>query len=122
MTKTFASQADLAVKRATFTELAPGCYAYTTEGDPNAGVIIGPDGVMVIDARATPVLAEELMAAIRTVTSKPVTHVVLTHYHAVRVMGASAYGAQHINAASRILRARSNASRACSTRSRPCPA
>ncbi|TAD87632.1 MAG: MBL fold metallo-hydrolase [Alphaproteobacteria bacterium] len=96
MSKAFASQADLAEKRASFTQLAPGCYAYTTEGDPNAGVIIGPDGVMVIDARATPVLAEELMAAIRTVTDLPVKYVVLTHYHAVRVMGASAYQAEQI--------------------------
>lgn len=96
MPKPFASQADLAEKRATFTELATGVFAYTTEGDPNTGVIVGPDGVMVIDARATPVLARELMAVIRTVTDKPVTHVLLTHYHAVRVLGASAYGAHTI--------------------------
>jgi glyoxylase-like metal-dependent hydrolase (beta-lactamase superfamily II) len=36
------------------------------------------------------------MEAIRTVTDKPVTHVLLTHYHAVRVLGASAYGAHTI--------------------------
>ena len=96
MPKPFASQADLAEKKATFTELAGGIYAYTTEGDPNTGVIVGADGVMVVDARATPVLARELMEAIRTVTDKPVTHVLLTHYHAVRVLGASAYGAHTI--------------------------
>ena len=95
-TKKFASQGDLAEKKATFTELAPGAYAYTTEGDPNSGVIIGDDAVMVVDARATPVLARELVAAIRKVTDKPIRYVVLTHYHAVRVLGASAYGADHV--------------------------
>jgi len=94
--KTFASQGDLAEKKATFTELAPGAYAYTTEGDPNSGVIIGDDAVMVVDARATPVLARELIAAIRSVTDKPIRYVLLTHYHAVRVLGASAYGADHV--------------------------
>ena len=94
MSKPFASQADLQEKKATFSELASGVYAYTTEGDPNTGIIVGPDGVMVIDARATPVLARELMGVIRTVTDKPVTHVLLTHYHAVRVLGASAYMAE----------------------------
>jgi glyoxylase-like metal-dependent hydrolase (beta-lactamase superfamily II) len=96
MAKAFASQADLSVKKATFAELAPGVYGYTTEGDPNTGVVIGDDGVLVIDARATPVLARELMDVIRTVTDKPIKYVMLTHYHAVRVMGASAYNAQFI--------------------------
>ena len=94
--KAFASQADLEEKKATFAALGEGAYAYTTEGDPNSGVIVGDDGVMVVDARATPVLAAELVAAIRTVTDKPIRWVVLTHYHAVRVLGASAYGAEHI--------------------------
>lgn len=96
MAKAFASSQDLAEKKATFEELAPGAYAFTTEGDPNTGVIIGPAGVMVIDVRATPVLAQELIDTIRTVTDKPITHLVLTHYHAVRVLGASAYGAPYI--------------------------
>ena len=92
----FASRGDLEEKKVTFAELGEGAYAYTTEGDPNSGVVVGDDGVMVIDARATPVLAKELIAAIRTVTDKPIRWVVLTHYHAVRVLGASAYGAEHV--------------------------
>jgi glyoxylase-like metal-dependent hydrolase (beta-lactamase superfamily II) len=94
--KAFASQGDLAEKKATFAELGPGAYAFTTEGDPNSGVIVGDDAVMVVDARATPVLARELVAEIRRVTDKPIRYVVLTHYHAVRVLGASAYGAEHV--------------------------
>src|SRR5688572_471309 len=94
--KPFASQADLEEKQATFAELGAGAYAFTTEGDPNSGVIVGDASVMVVDARATPALAAELVAAIRTVTDKPIEYVLLTHYHAVRVLGASAYGARHV--------------------------
>ncbi len=93
MAKAFASSQDLEEKKTTFEELASGVYAYTSEGDPNTGVIIGPESVMVIDTRATPVLAQEFIAEIRNVTAKPIMHIVLTHYHAVRVLGASAFGA-----------------------------
>lgn len=96
MAKAFASAGDLEEKTVTFDELADGVYALTAEGDPNTGVIIGDEGVMVIDARATPVLAKELVDMIASVTDKPVTHVMLTHYHAVRVLGASGYDADWI--------------------------
>ena len=91
MSKAFASQGDLAEKRESFDELAPGVFALTAEGDPNSGVVIGDDSVLVIDARATPVMAKELVAQIRKVTDKPIRHVLLTHYHAVRVLGAAGY-------------------------------
>ncbi|MFG1241151.1 MBL fold metallo-hydrolase [Xanthobacter versatilis] len=89
--KKFASQADLAEKKETFTELADGVFALTAEGDPNSGVIIGDDSVLVVDARATPVMARELVERIRAVTDKPIRHVLLTHYHAVRVLGAAGF-------------------------------
>src|SRR5208282_2633926 len=94
--KAFASQADLAEKRESFVKLAENAWCLTAEGDPNSGVIIGDDGVMVIDARATPVMAKELVAEIRKITDKPIKYVLLTHYHAVRVMGASGYGAEYV--------------------------
>jgi glyoxylase-like metal-dependent hydrolase (beta-lactamase superfamily II) len=96
MTQAFASQADLKPKKITFRKLSKSCYAFTTEGDPNTGVIVGDDSVMVIDAQATPLMAREVIRRIRGVTSKPIRYVVLTHYHAVRVLGASAYKAEHI--------------------------
>ncbi|MCC6470564.1 MAG: MBL fold metallo-hydrolase [Alphaproteobacteria bacterium] len=96
MSAKFASTGDLAEKRQTFARLGDGVYCLTAEGDPNSGVIIGDDGVMVIDARATPVMARQLVELIRGVTDKPIKYVVLTHYHAVRVLGASAYGAEQI--------------------------
>ena len=94
--KAFASQADLDEKKITFEQLSPHCWAYTAEGDPNSGVIIGDKFIMVSDATATPAMAQDLIARIRTVSQKPIKYVLLTHYHAVRVLGASAYGASEI--------------------------
>src|SRR5512134_781673 len=96
MSKAFASQADLADKKVTFAALGGGAYAYTAEGDPNTGVVVGDDAVMVLDTQATPVMAEDVVRRIREVTDKPIRYVVLSHYHAVRVLGASAYGASEI--------------------------
>jgi glyoxylase-like metal-dependent hydrolase (beta-lactamase superfamily II) len=87
----FASSQDLSDKIISFDELAPGLFGYTAEGDPNSGVVIGDRSVLVIDAQATPAMAADVIARIRRVTDKPITHVVLTHYHAVRVLGASGY-------------------------------
>ena len=95
-TKTFASAADLEVKNVSFDKLSEHAYAYTAEGDPNTGIIIGDDAVMVIDTQATPVMAQDVIRRIREVTDKPIKYVLLSHYHAVRVLGASAYGAEHI--------------------------
>jgi glyoxylase-like metal-dependent hydrolase (beta-lactamase superfamily II) len=96
MGKTFASAGDLSEKKTSFTEIGPGLYAFTAEGDPNSGVIVGDDAVMVVEAQATPRLARKVIDCIRAVTDKPITHLVLTHYHAVRVLGASAYGASQV--------------------------
>lgn len=104
MARAFASTGDLAEKRVSFTEIGAGLYAYTAEGDPNSGVIVGDDAVMVVDAQATPVMARRVVEKIRTVTDKPIKYVVLSHYHAVRVLGASAYQASEI-IASEICRA-----------------
>lgn len=94
MSKQFASVADLEVKKTTFEQLSAHCWAYTAEGDPNTGVIIGDDAVLICDALATPVMAQNLIAEIRKVTDKPIKYVVLSHYHAVRVLGASGYKAE----------------------------
>ena len=94
MSKQFASVADLEVKKTTFEQLSAHCWAYTAEGDPNTGVVIGDDAVLICDALATPVMAQNLIAEIRKVTAKPIKYVVLSHYHAVRVLGASGYRAE----------------------------
>ena len=96
MAKAFASQSDMSEKKISFTEIGEGLYAFTAEGDPNSGVIIGDDSVMIIEAQATPRLANKVIECVRSVTDKPISHVVLTHYHAVRVLGASAFNADQI--------------------------
>lgn len=96
----FASVSDLEEKQITFTEIAPNIFAYTTQGDPNSAVIIGDDHVLVMEAQATPVMAKALIEKIKTVTDKPIKYLVLSHYHAVRVLGASAFeGAEIISSA-----------------------
>lgn len=91
MSKGFASTGDMAEKKVSFDEIGRGLYAYTAEGDPNSGIIVGEDGVMVVDAQATPAMARDVIARVKTVTDKPIKYVLLSHYHAVRVLGASAY-------------------------------
>ena len=132
MTKAFASRADLQEKKISFDRLSEHAYAYTAEGDPNTGIVIGDDAVLVADAQATPVMAQDVMRRIRGVTDKPIRYVVLTHYHAVRVLGASGYAAagnhrqprtrttSSSSAASRTCKARSSAFRASSRPSRAC--
>jgi glyoxylase-like metal-dependent hydrolase (beta-lactamase superfamily II) len=94
--KGFASTADTGEKKIAFEEIGPDLYAFTAEGDPNSGVIVGDDAVMVVDAQATPAMAQEVITHVRKVTDKPIRYVLLTHYHAVRVLGASAYAGAEI--------------------------
>jgi len=96
MSKAFASSADLGEKTETLEILADGVYALTAEGDPNVGAIEGEDFIVAFEARATPVAANDWLAKLREHTQKPVKYLVLSHYHAVRVLGASAFGAESI--------------------------
>ena len=96
MSRKFASQADLEEKAVSFERLSEHAYAYTAQGDPNTGIVIGDDAVLVIDTQATPVMAADVIRRIRTVTDQPIRYVVLSHYHAVRVLGATAYQPQHV--------------------------
>ncbi|WP_116473597.1 MBL fold metallo-hydrolase [Zobellella maritima] len=96
MSKKFASHADVEEKQVSFKQLAPGVYAYTAEGDPNTGIIIGEQSALVIDTQATPIMAEDVIRRVREVTDKPIKHVLMSHYHAVRVLGASAYQPENI--------------------------
>ncbi|MGL4265118.1 MAG: MBL fold metallo-hydrolase [Afipia sp.] len=98
--KGFASTGDMTEKKITFSEIGPDIYAFTAEGDPNTAVIVGDDGCIVFDAQATPAMANSVIERVKTVTDKPIKYVVLSHYHAVRVLGASAYKAQGIVASS----------------------
>ena len=96
MAKPFASSTDVTEKKETLEILADGVYALTAEGDPNVGAIEGEDFLVCFEARATPAAARDWLAKLREHTDKPVKYLVLTHYHAVRVLGASAFDAEHI--------------------------
>jgi glyoxylase-like metal-dependent hydrolase (beta-lactamase superfamily II) len=96
MSRPFASSGDLSEKRQTLEEVADGVFALTAEGDPNVAAVVGPDSVLCVDARATPTHAREWLNRLRALTDKPVEWLLLTHYHAVRALGASAFGASHV--------------------------
>ena len=121
-----------AEKKVSFDQIGSGLYAYTAEGDPNSGIIVGDDGVMVIDAQATPAMANEVIARVAKVTDKPIKYVLLTHYHAARALGASAFKGAEILASDttrgliaergkRTWSPRSAASRVCSAPRKPFP-
>jgi glyoxylase-like metal-dependent hydrolase (beta-lactamase superfamily II) len=93
----FASSADLAPKEATLERLADGVYAYTAQGDPNVGCIVGTDTILAIEARATPFMARQWIDVIRAdVSDLRFGDLVLTHYHAVRTLGAAAFEPRRI--------------------------
>lgn len=97
MPKAFASSADLEAKEASLDELADGVFAYTAQGDPNVGCIVGADAILAIEARATPLMARQWIDVIRgKISVLPFGDLVLTHYHAVRTLGASAFRARRI--------------------------
>jgi len=95
-TKPFASSADVVDKEETLEILDEGVYALTAEGDPNIGAIEGEDFLVAFEARATPFLARQWLERLRHHTDKPVRFLVLSHYHAVRTLGASAFDADAI--------------------------
>ena len=60
----------------------------------NAGVVVAPEGVIVIDGLGSPSLAQRLLDEIRKITDKPVTYVIVTHYHADHVYGLQTFKAK----------------------------
>jgi glyoxylase-like metal-dependent hydrolase (beta-lactamase superfamily II) len=59
----------------------------------NAGFVVTGDSVVVIDALGSPALAEQLLREIRKLTPLPVSHVLVTHYHADHVYGLQTFRA-----------------------------
>src|ERR1700756_612659 len=106
MAKGFASTTDLAEKQITFSEIGTDLYAFTAEGDPNSAVVVGEACCLLFAAQATPAMANRVIERVPKVTDKPIKYVVLSHYHAVRVLGASAYKAQAIVASQETYRLR----------------
>ena len=96
MSKPFASTGETRIKPQTLEVLAEGVYAITAEGDPNFGVVEGEDFLVCFEALATPKVARRALSKLREHTDKPVRYLVLSHYHAARALGASAFDADVI--------------------------
>lgn len=90
-TAAFASAGDMQEQKARVVQLSQNAYGFISDHDPNCGFVVGDNSVLVIDPRATPRMARELKDAISSVTDKPVGYIFLSHYHAVRVLGASVF-------------------------------
>lgn len=77
--------------RAYYVQGRSGVASSENEGfNSNAGFVVTDSGVVVIDALGTPALGNALLGAIRKVTDKPVTRVIVTHYHADHFYGLKA--------------------------------
>lgn len=75
-----------------WTELGDRCWVRRyREWDLNVGLVVGTDGALVIDTRATTAQAEELLAEIRELTDRPVRWVVNTHAHFDHTFGNSVF-------------------------------
>lgn len=59
----------------------------------NAGFVIGPDGVLVIDTFEDPAAAKAMLAAIREKTHAPIRYVIDTHYHLDHTAGNNVFAA-----------------------------
>ena len=71
----------------TWTELAPGVWSGVRENSPifpvmgTSTFVVGDEGVVVFDGGGAPLMTERLMAKVAGVTDKPITHVVISHWH-----------------------------------------
>jgi glyoxylase-like metal-dependent hydrolase (beta-lactamase superfamily II) len=80
-----------------FTELAPGVWLGNRPDStrlpvtPNTTFVISDEGVVVFDGGNLPLVAERVIAKIRSLTDQPVTHMVISHWHMDHVLGVARY-------------------------------
>ncbi len=72
-------------------ELAPGAYTAVGYAASNQHMIVGDDGVIIIDTSETTKAAENVLAEFRKLTNKPVTTIIYTHSHRDHISGASVF-------------------------------
>jgi cyclase len=81
------------------TKIADGVYSYVDAKDPspassfgaNAGIVIGKDGIVVVDTLISAKEAQRFIKDIRAVSDKPIRYVVDTHDHLDHVLGNSEF-------------------------------
>ena len=71
--------------------LSGGVYWIEGGVGSNSGVVIGKDGVIVIDAKQTSESGRGVIAEVAKLTPKPITHVLLTHSNLDHVDGLAAF-------------------------------
>jgi len=87
-------------------EVASGTYALVASTDfppaspaaaiANGGIVIGSDGVLVIDTFQSSDLAELMIATVKSLTDKPIKYVLNTHYHSDHTGGNVTFVKQNI--------------------------
>ena len=71
-----------------FVQGLPGAASSENQGFmSNAGFVVTREGVVVFDALASPPLAKKLIGLIREITDQPISHVIVSHYHADHFYG-----------------------------------
>ncbi|MFU8925491.1 MBL fold metallo-hydrolase [Acinetobacter puyangensis] len=89
---TVSSSPQQATQSLQFHQLSSNIY-WVSGGVGNVGIIIGTQGVIVIDTTISTDTAQQLLAGIKKITDKPVTTVILTHEDADHVNGLPAFPA-----------------------------
>lgn len=90
---------DRAVAAEKLTRIAENVYAYVGTKNSsknnsfgaNAGIIIGKDGIVVVDTMISATEAKRFIRDIRTISRKPIRYVVNTHYHFDHAFGNSEF-------------------------------
>jgi glyoxylase-like metal-dependent hydrolase (beta-lactamase superfamily II) len=80
-----------------FDELGDGVYRRRYESlDLNIGVVVGVDGVLIVDTRASHRQADELREELRRLTDLPVRWVINTHWHWDHCFGNARFDAAEV--------------------------
>ena len=85
------AQAPAAPPALTVNTIKRGSLYWVAGGGGNSGIIIGPSGVVIVDAKTTPAAATQLIAEVAKLTPKPITHVIITHSDGDHVNGLPAF-------------------------------
>jgi glyoxylase-like metal-dependent hydrolase (beta-lactamase superfamily II) len=77
-------------------QLAPGVWGgirqdpFELPQEGNSVFVVTDEGVVVFDAGGSPAMGESIVAKVRSVTDKPITHVVISHWHGDHMRGLQA--------------------------------